>query len=215
MNIGIYVRVACRQRDSSAVDAQKESLERYCTRHGLTVTRRYCDDGVSGLLSMDQRPAGRRLLRDARLSRFDQLLVAAPDRLGRDVRVVLKAVAQLQECGVLVRTMAEGLSEAIAGAQSSQGSCLLSPQRTLKARCEQSPAKAVGEVEGSAMAVGVYFRVSTEEQCERQSIATQKDFAERFSRFSMTVVGSGGACCRRLWPAAPARISERRASACT
>jgi hypothetical protein len=33
------------------------------------------------------------------------------------VRVVLKAVAQLQECGVLVRTMAEGLSEAIAGAQ--------------------------------------------------------------------------------------------------
>ena len=39
----IYVRVACRQRDNSAVAAQQESLERYCTRHGLTVTRRYCD----------------------------------------------------------------------------------------------------------------------------------------------------------------------------
>ena len=37
MNVGIYVRVACAQRGSSAVAAQQESLERYCTRHGLTV----------------------------------------------------------------------------------------------------------------------------------------------------------------------------------
>ena len=30
------------------------------------------------------------------------------------------------------------------------------------------------------MAVGIYLRVSTEEQRERQSIATQRDFAARF-----------------------------------
>jgi site-specific DNA recombinase len=60
---------------------------------------------------MDQRSAGRRLLRDARLGKFDQLLVSSPDRLGRDGRVVLSAVAQLQECGVLVRAMSEGFSK--------------------------------------------------------------------------------------------------------
>jgi len=30
------------------------------------------------------------------------------------------------------------------------------------------------------VAVAVYLRVSTEEQCERQSIATQRDFAKRY-----------------------------------
>jgi len=82
MDVGIYVRVACAQRARSAVATQKESLERYCIRHGLTVTRSYCDAGTSGLLPMDQRSAGRRLLRDARLGRFDQLLVSNADRLG-------------------------------------------------------------------------------------------------------------------------------------
>jgi DNA invertase Pin-like site-specific DNA recombinase len=110
MNVVIYLRVACTQRARSAVTAQKELLERYCVRHGLTVTRWYRDAGTSGLLPMGQRSGGRRLLRDARLGRFDQLLVSSPDRLGRDVRVVWTAVAQLHECGVLVRSMAVGPS---------------------------------------------------------------------------------------------------------
>ena len=117
INVGIYVRVACPQQARSALSAQKESLKRYCVCHGLTVTRCYCDAGTSGLLPMEQRSAGRRLLRDARLGRFDLLLVSATDRLGRDVRVVLGAVAQLHECGVLVRSTAEDLSETIAWAQ--------------------------------------------------------------------------------------------------
>jgi site-specific DNA recombinase len=141
MNVAIYVRVACRQRDNSAVAAQQESLERYCTRHGLTVTRRYCDDGTSGLLPLDQRSAGRRLLRDARLGRFDQLLVSAPDRLGRDVRVVLKAVTQLQECGVFVRTMADGLSEADAWAQLTSRLMSGLPLRKANAAMRTPPAK--------------------------------------------------------------------------
>lgn len=112
MNVGIYIRVACVQRESSSVAAQQESLERYCSHYGLTVTRRYCDAGASGLLPLDQRPGGRRLLRDARRGRFDQLLVSTPDRLGRDIRVVLQAVAQLEESGVVVRTMGDGPCEA-------------------------------------------------------------------------------------------------------
>src|ERR1039458_2154854 len=144
MNVGIYVRVACAQRGSSAVAAQQESLERYCTRHGLTVTRRYCDDGTSGLLPLDQRSAGRRLLRDARLGRFDQLLVSAPDRLGRDVRVVLKAVTQLQECGVFVRTMADGLSEADAWAQLTSRLMSGLPLRKANAAMQTPPAKRRG-----------------------------------------------------------------------
>ena len=99
MKVGIYVRVACPRQARSALSAQKESLKRYCVSNGLTVTRCYCDAGTSGLLPMDQRSAGRHLLRDARLGRFDLLLVSATDRLGRDVRVVLRAVDQLRESG--------------------------------------------------------------------------------------------------------------------
>jgi len=40
------------------------------------------------------------LLDDARRHPFEQLLVFKLDRLGRDTRLTLEAVAQLEACGV-------------------------------------------------------------------------------------------------------------------
>jgi site-specific DNA recombinase len=53
------------------------------------------------------RPAGQQLLDDAHQHRFNQLLVFKLDRLGRDTRLTLEAVAQLEACGVAVRSMTE------------------------------------------------------------------------------------------------------------
>ena len=67
----------------------------------------YADDGVSGTVPLDRRPEGAKLLRDARLKKFDQLLVYKLDRLGRETRLTLEAVAELEKSGVRVRSMTE------------------------------------------------------------------------------------------------------------
>jgi DNA invertase Pin-like site-specific DNA recombinase len=88
MDICIYMRVCCvAQQDRQPFAAQEDVQTRYYARHDFTVRRIYLDAGVSGLLPLDRRPTRRRLLRDARLGKFEQLLVPALDRLGRDVEV--------------------------------------------------------------------------------------------------------------------------------
>jgi site-specific DNA recombinase len=73
----------------------------------LPVYETYADDCVTGTVPLEQRPAGRRLLQDARAKRFDQVLLFKLDRLGRDTRHTLNAVAELEQCGVRVRSMTE------------------------------------------------------------------------------------------------------------
>ena len=67
----------------------------------------YADDGVSGTVPIHLRPAGARILPDARLRRFDQLMVYRLDRLGRDTRLTLEAVAELERSGVRIKSLTE------------------------------------------------------------------------------------------------------------
>jgi hypothetical protein len=60
------------------------------------------------------------------------------------VRVVLKAVAQLQECGVLMRTMAESPSEAIASARFTSGIMSALPSKDAKGATRTPPGKRRG-----------------------------------------------------------------------
>ena len=73
----------------------------------LIVFRVYADDGISGTVPLEHRPEGSQLLKDARLGKFDQLLIYRLDRLGRDTRLILNAVADLEKLGVRVRSMTE------------------------------------------------------------------------------------------------------------
>ena len=51
---------------------------------------------------------------DARLHRFDQLLVYKLDRLGRETRLTLEVVAELESCGVRVKSLTEEFDTATA-----------------------------------------------------------------------------------------------------
>jgi site-specific DNA recombinase len=108
MAIAVYLRVSTEeQRERQSIATQREFAERYCQLHDLAVYRAYADDGVSGTIPLDQRPDGSQILRDARLGKFDQLLVYKLDRLGRETRLILNAVAELEKLGVRVRSMTE------------------------------------------------------------------------------------------------------------
>jgi site-specific DNA recombinase len=108
MAVAVYLRVSTEeQRERQSIETQRDFAARYCPLHSLAVSDTYADDGVSGTIPLDQRLEGSRLLRDARLKKFDQLLVYKLDRLGRETRLTLDAVAELERCGVRVRSMTE------------------------------------------------------------------------------------------------------------
>ena len=115
MPVGVYLRVSTEeQRERQSIATQREFGERYCQLHDLSVYRVYADDGVSGTIPLEHRPEGSQILQDARHGKFDQLLVYKLDRLGRETRLILNAVAELEKCGVRVRSMTEEFDTATA-----------------------------------------------------------------------------------------------------
>ena len=115
MAVGIYLRVSTEeQRERQSIATQRDFAERYFALHGPVTSIAYADDGVSGTIPLERRPEGSRLLRDARLKKFDQVLVYRLDRLGRDTRLILNAVDELEKCGVRVRSMTEEFDTATA-----------------------------------------------------------------------------------------------------
>jgi site-specific DNA recombinase len=106
MPVAVYLRVSTEeQRERQSIQTQRDFAQRYCDLHQLPIHETYADDGVSGTIPLHARPAGHQLLDDARRHCFQQLLVFKLDRPGRDTRLTLEAVAQLEACGVAVRSM--------------------------------------------------------------------------------------------------------------
>jgi site-specific DNA recombinase len=108
MPIAIYARVSTEeQRERQSIETQYELGQSFCKVQNLPVFRVYGDNGVSGTIPLDRRPEGSQIFRDARLGKFDELLVYKLDRLARDARHTLNAVAELEKMGVRVRSMTE------------------------------------------------------------------------------------------------------------
>ena len=108
MAVAVYLRVSTdEQRERQSINTQRDFAERYCALHSLQVYRVYADDGVTGTIPLEKRPEGGQILHDARLRKFDQLLIYKLDRLGRETRLILNAVAELEKLGVRVRSMTE------------------------------------------------------------------------------------------------------------
>jgi site-specific DNA recombinase len=108
MVAGVYVRVSTEeQRERQTIETQRQFAQQYCELHKIHVVEVYSDDGVTGTLPLSQRPAGRRLLQDARAGKFDTLFFYKLDRLGRDPRMTLNAVNELESFGIKVKSMTE------------------------------------------------------------------------------------------------------------
>jgi site-specific DNA recombinase len=106
--VAVYLRVSTEeQRERQSISTQREFAERYCSLHQLNVIQVYADDGVSGTIPLESRPEGGRMLKDARSKKFNQILVYKLDRLGRETRLILNGVAELEKDGVRVKSMTE------------------------------------------------------------------------------------------------------------
>ena len=113
MKAAIYCRVSTEeQRDRQTIDLQRDFARRYCELHEIPIADFYADDGVSGTVPLSQRPEGRRVLADAKEKSFDTVLVYRLDRLGRDPRLNLNAINDLNALGVEVKSMSEAFDSA-------------------------------------------------------------------------------------------------------
>ncbi len=111
----LYLRVSTEeQRERQSIDTQREFGAKYTDLHELRVHQVYADDGISGTVPLEKRPEGQRILQAARRGEFNQLLIYKLDRLGRDTRLILNAVAELEKHGVRVRIMTEEFDTATA-----------------------------------------------------------------------------------------------------
>src|SRR5579883_1109478 len=94
--IAAYLRVSSdEQREQKTIELQRVEIERFCAERNLQVER-YEDDGISGEIPFGTRPGGSRLLRHLSEGKVDRVLVWRLDRLGREMFVLITALAEIE-----------------------------------------------------------------------------------------------------------------------
>ena len=113
VRIATYARVSSdEQRDRHTVLNQRSALSRRLgSEPGVAVFRHYEDDGVSGTVPLEDRPAGGALARDARAGRFSQIWVVRADRLGRDAFELLRIWRVFESIGISLRATDENIDD--------------------------------------------------------------------------------------------------------
>ena len=108
MKVAIYLRVSTEeQRERQSIQTQRAEVLRSCDAHGITGPEFYEDDGVSGTVPFEQRPGSARLFQDARQGKIGKVLIYKLDRLGRDTRIILNTIKQLEDLGVEIAATSE------------------------------------------------------------------------------------------------------------
>ena len=103
MNVALYVRVSTPDQSPAL---QSRELVDYCQRQGWKLATTYSDQ-ISGAKS--RRPGLDQLMADARLRKFDCVLVWKLDRFGRSLVDCLNSMQALEACGVRFIAVTQGL----------------------------------------------------------------------------------------------------------
>jgi site-specific DNA recombinase len=107
MNVAIYIRVSTEDqaKEGYSLEVQREYLEFFAKREGLTIFKIYQDDGITGYST--ERPALKGLLKDAKEKRFDLVLVYKIDRFSRNLKDLLNLVDELSSYGIGFKSATE------------------------------------------------------------------------------------------------------------
>ena len=106
MRVATYSRISTdEERQPNSLEAQRVRLEAFVSSQpGWQTTLRYEDQFTGTVID---RPALTRLLKDAKLGRFDVLLVYRVDRLARSIRGLAQIIDELDQAGVIFRSATE------------------------------------------------------------------------------------------------------------
>ena len=113
--VAIYARVSSEdQAERGTVQTQLDELERRLALEAdVVIVERYVDENVSGMIPMEDRPHGSRLVRDASAGRFSEVWAYKIDRLGRREQDLFRLADLLERAGVGIMTVVEGAPRGI------------------------------------------------------------------------------------------------------
>ena len=103
--VAIYCRVSTLDQ---TVDNQLIELRDHCSKMGWEITKEYSDEGLSGTLSRDKRPALNSLIRDAYRKRFDAVVCWDISRIGRSMKELVLFLSDMKDRDIGIVSVRQG-----------------------------------------------------------------------------------------------------------
>ena len=103
--VAIYTRVSTLDQ---TIDNQLIELRDYCSKMGWEITQEYADEGLSGTLSREKRPALNSLIKDAYRKRFDSVVCWDISRLGRSMKELVLFLSYMKDRDIGICSVRQG-----------------------------------------------------------------------------------------------------------
>ena len=101
----IYTRVSTLDQ---TIDNQLIELRDHCSRMGWEIVKEYADEGLSGTLSREKRPALNSLIKDAYRKRFDSVVCWDISRIGRSMKELILFLSDMKDRGIGICSVRQG-----------------------------------------------------------------------------------------------------------
>ena len=103
--VAIYTRVSTLDQ---TIDNQLLELRDHCSKMGWEVVKEYADEGLSGTLSREKRPALNALIKDAYRKRFDSVVCWDISRIGRSMKELVLFLSDMKDRNVGICSVRQG-----------------------------------------------------------------------------------------------------------
>ena len=101
----IYARVSTLDQ---TVDNQLIELRDHCSKMGWKIVKEYTDEGLSGTLSREKRPALNALIKDGYRKKFDTVVCWDISRLGRSMKELIMFLSDMKDRGIGICSVRQG-----------------------------------------------------------------------------------------------------------
>ena len=103
--VAIYTRVSTLDQN---VSNQLLELRDHCSKMEWEIVKEYADEGLSGTLSRDKRPALNPLIKDAYRKRFDSVVCWDISRIGRSMKELILFLSDMKDRGIGICSVRQG-----------------------------------------------------------------------------------------------------------
>ena len=103
--VAIYSRVSTLDQ---TIDNQLLGLRDHCSKMGWEIVKEYADEGLSGTLSRDKRPALNSLIKDAYRKKFDSVVCWDISRIGRSMKELVLFLSDMKDRDIGICSVRQG-----------------------------------------------------------------------------------------------------------
>ena len=101
----IYARVSTLDQ---TVDNQLIELRDHCSKMGWEIVKEYTDEGLSGTLSREKRPALNAMIKDGYRKKFDTVVCWDCSRIGRSMKELVLFLSDMKDRGIGICSVRQG-----------------------------------------------------------------------------------------------------------